>query len=74
MSCEACCREFDSKGRRWDCPHCGFNNCPGWWPRTKDMAGRLAAERREKHLQKKQRARQRAERQRLGRQKVLAHA
>ena len=39
MTCEACCREF--KRKRWsvDCPHCGFNNGRGWWPRSDDPAG-----------------------------------
>ena len=66
ITCESCCREFEAKGRSRDCPHCGFNNGGGWWPRTKDVAGRRAAEQREKQHRK----RQRTERKRPGRREV----
>ena len=73
MTCESCCREFKATRHSRDCPYCGFNNGRGWWPRTSDVAGRLEADRREKQI-KKQQARERAERRRLSRQGVLAHA
>ena len=73
MTCKACCREFKSGMRGRNCPYCGFNNGRGWWPRTDDVPGRLAAEQREKQLEKEHRARRRAKRQRLRRQEGLAH-
>ena len=38
MTCQACCREFKQERRRKYCPHCGFNNGRGWWPREEDAA------------------------------------
>jgi len=74
MTCEACCREFQPKRRTKDCPYCGFNNGRGWWPRTDDIAGRKAAEEREKQQEKEQRAAERARRRELSVREVLTHA
>ena len=73
MTCESCCREFKATRRSRDCPHCGFNNGRGSWPRSDDPGGVAASKADDKRF-RTQRARQRAERQRLGRQEALAHA
>ena len=74
MTSEACCREFQPKGRSKECPHSGFNNGRGWWPRTNDIAGRTAAEQREKQKKREQLAVERARRRELRLQGVLTHA
>ncbi len=39
MTCESCCREFRLKRHAKDCPYCGYNNGPGWMPRSGDLTG-----------------------------------
>jgi len=70
MTCESCCREFKASRRSRDCPHCGFNNGTGSWPRSNDPAGVAATRADDKRfrgeLRRKQKAAQRME--------ALAHA
>ncbi len=47
--CEACQREFQSKGRSQSCPYCGFNtNLRSQMPRSKASLARREQERRER--------------------------
>ena len=73
-TCESCCREFKASRRSRDCPYCGFNNGGGWWPRTNDVAGRIAADQREKQIEKQRQAKERAARKPLSNQGVLVDA
>ncbi|HUT56501.1 MAG TPA: hypothetical protein VNA25_01350 [Phycisphaerae bacterium] len=52
MTCEACCREFQPNGRSKYCPHCGFNNGRGWWPRRDDKPARAKTARQESYSKK----------------------
>jgi hypothetical protein len=70
MTCESCCREFKATRRSRDCPHCGFNNGRGSWPRSNDPAGVAASRADDKRF----RARLRQQRRKADRaQEALAH-
>lgn len=71
MTCESCCREFKATRRPKDCPHCGYNNGAGGWPRSEsDIVLAVVAE--ERRFRRELRRQRRLREQRRQRQEQLA--
>jgi hypothetical protein len=71
MTCESCCREFTATRQSRDCPHCGFNNGRGSWPRSDDPLGVAAIKADDRRFRTQVRRRKRKP---ARAQEALAHA